>query len=367
MNTGTKFGTEAELQIKNDQGDERSYTIKSAHGVFVGKSSNCGIQLDDSSLADIHCRLELDQGSLRLQKWLSAGGIKVNHQEIDFEVSLAVNDLIQLGDCEIRIIKRANADDLASPSKLEKSHAHRTDGKHLKNPLRIEKESETPTQAQPSSQIAATDSLEKLQHYLNEICSEGDLPSSNVGAGQSGKDELKNENTVNAPEQPTLEVPAEANLVEQLRQEITKLQSQLSETAERNDRLQHRLMELSERKGERRGNDGTLTQRNATRSLPASDKSGSSAQTARSLPSTERPNRSASHGNLAHTTARTKSLTTKRLSNAAIDGINQANSSAPNSGRTEDRIQSLRTQLREQYESNKTQNSILSRLTQLWK
>ena len=191
MNTGKTFGTEAELRIKNNRGEERSYSIKSAHGVFVGRSSNCGIQLDDSSLADIHCRLELDQGSLRLQKWLSAGGIKVNHQEIDFEVSLAVNDLIQLGDCEIRIVKQAKSHDLASQSKLEKSHAHRTDGKHLKNPLRIEKESETSTQVQPSSQTAATDSLEKIQHYLNEICSEGDLPSSNVGASQSGKDELK--------------------------------------------------------------------------------------------------------------------------------------------------------------------------------
>ena len=374
MNTETRFGSEAALLIKSNRGDQRDYTIKSAQGVFVGKSSNCGIQLDDQSLADIHCRLELDQGSLRLQKWLSAGTIKVNHEEIEFEVCLAVNDLIQLGEYEIRIVKQAQPSSLPPNRNDEKtpSQTRRADGKHLNHASRYDGNSSAAEKVVMSSQTAATNSLEKLQQYLDEITRQDESESSVQSIAQQGGEHQdvqapKADKTIDASGKSSQVEIADEDLVGELRQEIAKLQNQLSETAQRNDRLQQRLLELSERKGERRGSLSDLHQQSSTLAASGSNNSDTTDLATRAHATTGQSKRDTSYSSLAHTTKRTKSLTTKRLSDTAIDGRQRSLTAPPNPVQSEDRIQSLRTQLREQYESNKSNNSLFGRLTQLWK
>ena len=63
MKIDTTFESNVTLLVMNHQGVRRDHTLEPNQGVFVGKSSNCGIQLNDESLADIHCRLELSEGN----------------------------------------------------------------------------------------------------------------------------------------------------------------------------------------------------------------------------------------------------------------------------------------------------------------
>ena len=97
MKIDTTFESNVTLLVMNRQGVRRDHTLEPNQGVFVGKSSNCGIQLNDESLADIHCRLELSEGKLHLQRWPSADAVLLNQKAIESSCELDVNDVIEVG------------------------------------------------------------------------------------------------------------------------------------------------------------------------------------------------------------------------------------------------------------------------------
>ena len=75
------------LTTVNSVGSTHQYQLHSSQGVFVGKSSNCGLQLGGDGLSDIHCRIELEDGKVWVQDWMSAEGTRVNGQAIDKNAS----------------------------------------------------------------------------------------------------------------------------------------------------------------------------------------------------------------------------------------------------------------------------------------
>jgi hypothetical protein len=89
--------------VTNNVGSTRECQLLPNEGIFVGKSSNCRLQLTGDGLSDIHCRLELDQGKVSVQDWMSAAGTQVNGETITTKVQLVADDVIQIGQHRIRI------------------------------------------------------------------------------------------------------------------------------------------------------------------------------------------------------------------------------------------------------------------------
>jgi hypothetical protein len=92
------------LVATNDFGASYRYELKNDQGVFVGRSSNCGLQLHDNKIGDIHCRIEMVNGKLRIQNWMSAEGTFVNGTEISSELEIGLLDTVQVGGHRIRIL-----------------------------------------------------------------------------------------------------------------------------------------------------------------------------------------------------------------------------------------------------------------------
>lgn len=89
------------LCIQDGLGANSEYRLCAESGVFIGKSANCGLQLQDQSLSDIHCRIGLEGGSLWVQDWMSAAGTLVNGIAIDSKSRVEWGDVIQIGRSQI--------------------------------------------------------------------------------------------------------------------------------------------------------------------------------------------------------------------------------------------------------------------------
>ncbi len=345
MKIDTTFESNVTLLVMNHHGVRRDHTLEPNQGVFVGKSSNCGIQLNDESLADIHCRLDLSEGKLHLQRWPSADAVLLNHKAIESSCELDVNDVIEVGSYEIRILQ-------GTPSSSHAPEAN-SGGAPSSNAI-------CSSQSIPLPESAPA-SLEKLQRYLDELTrSDGETlgVGSEIVDGNSLSDPLvaKEKSTTKNQNNEQGYIPSESSgesrLISDLHSEIQKLQCQLSDTVRRNDQLQKRLVELSERKMDLPFNGPDRRQPILTNLKEKPSPTGS--------PKT--------HVNRHEDTSRrAKTLTTKRLSTVT----KTANQSKPPKktaqGFSEEKINTLRTELRDEYQSSRAATSILSRFSQLWK
>ncbi|MGI9471966.1 MAG: FHA domain-containing protein [Rubripirellula sp.] len=91
------------LVATNDFGSTHRYDLESDQGVFVGASANCGLQLHGAELADIQCRIGIEEGKVWVQDWMSKTGTRVNGQEITTKVVVQVGDQIQIGQHTIAV------------------------------------------------------------------------------------------------------------------------------------------------------------------------------------------------------------------------------------------------------------------------
>ncbi|MEC7679596.1 MAG: FHA domain-containing protein [Planctomycetota bacterium] len=344
MKIDTTFESNVTLLVMNHQGVRRDHTLEPNQGVFVGKSSNCGIQLNDESLADIHCRLELSEGKLHLQRWPSADAVLLNQKAIESGCGLDVNDVIEVGSYEIRILQ-------GPPSS---SHAPDASSGEAPSSNAI-----CSSQSSPLPESAPA-SLEKLQQYLNELTrSDGETlgEGGETVDGNSFSDPLvtKAKSTINNQNEQGLLPPESSGdnrLISELHSEIQKLQYQLSDTVRRNDQLQKRLVELSERKMDLPFNGPDRRQPRLTNLEEKPSPTGS--------PKT--------HVNrYEDTSRRAKTLTTKRLSTVTKTAKHSTPPRKTAQGCSEEKINTLRTELRDEYQSNRDATSILSRFSQLWK
>lgn len=90
-----------QLVAKNPKGATRIFDLAIDQGVFVGQSSNCGLQLNGEGIGDIHCRVWFEEGKLLVQDWMSSTGTRVNGSAIDSATELKSEDVIEIGDQRI--------------------------------------------------------------------------------------------------------------------------------------------------------------------------------------------------------------------------------------------------------------------------
>ena len=90
------------LSVTNSVGSTHEFPLLPNAGVFVGRSSNCRVQLAGDGLSDIHCRIELENGKVWVQDWMSAAGTQVNGETITTKVEITAADVIQIGQHHIR-------------------------------------------------------------------------------------------------------------------------------------------------------------------------------------------------------------------------------------------------------------------------
>lgn len=91
------------LTATNKFGSSFTYDLSTDQGVFIGCSSNCGLQLDGEGLSDIQCRIGFEEGDLWIHPWMSAEGTRVNGKPIDGGVVVKIGDVVEIGDHEIAI------------------------------------------------------------------------------------------------------------------------------------------------------------------------------------------------------------------------------------------------------------------------
>lgn len=107
------------LTVTNQVGSAQQVELLPNEGVFAGKSSNCRLQLSGEELSDIHCRIELENGQVSVQDWMSVTGTQVNGETITAKTQLQPSDVVQIGQHRIQLGAGpggAKGNDFDSPS-----------------------------------------------------------------------------------------------------------------------------------------------------------------------------------------------------------------------------------------------------------
>lgn len=89
------------LTAATPDGEKIQRTLKAEQGIFIGASSNCGIQLIGEEISDIQCHVSLEEGKIWIQDWMSAGGTRVNDTEVVAKMQLQSRDVIRVAEYEI--------------------------------------------------------------------------------------------------------------------------------------------------------------------------------------------------------------------------------------------------------------------------
>jgi pSer/pThr/pTyr-binding forkhead associated (FHA) protein len=103
MITTSNDSRSIQLIATDNCGSTRSFVLAADQGVFIGRSSNCGLQLPGEGINDIHCRIGFEDGKLQVQDWMSNTGTRVNGQAIESSADLKEGDVIQIGGQSITI------------------------------------------------------------------------------------------------------------------------------------------------------------------------------------------------------------------------------------------------------------------------
>jgi pSer/pThr/pTyr-binding forkhead associated (FHA) protein len=125
--------TELELVAWQAGGSPQSIVVKSNQSILVGKSRNCGLQLCDPSVSDIHCRIGFERGQLWVQDWMSLTGTKVNGDPVTTMTYVSQGCVIEVGSYKIQVSKADRANFETERSE-ENNH-------HVSSPLACETES----------------------------------------------------------------------------------------------------------------------------------------------------------------------------------------------------------------------------------
>jgi len=105
------------LIATSDDGQTRRYHLRPDEGVFVGRSSNCGMKLSDASIADIHCRIDPPADGVWIHDWMSNGGTRINGESIWTKVKVSDGDVIRVGGHTITL---ASCDDQPEPTRRDR-------------------------------------------------------------------------------------------------------------------------------------------------------------------------------------------------------------------------------------------------------
>jgi pSer/pThr/pTyr-binding forkhead associated (FHA) protein len=146
------------LTATSKSGAIKRHELAAEQGIFIGKSSNCGFQLDGEGLSDIHCRVGLDDGEVWVQDWMSAEGTQVNGQEIASNEKIDAGDVIKIGNHEITVaygsmasVTAAEADGAAKPPVAAESKPKSKSPSRTPEPV-------CPTESTPSAEQLESES-----------------------------------------------------------------------------------------------------------------------------------------------------------------------------------------------------------------
>ncbi len=95
--------TTIHLIARHFDGSSSSVQIEPNQGVFVGKSSNCGLRLEDDDISDIHCRIGFEEGELWIQDWMSSQGTSVDGEVLEAKTKLTEASVVGVGPFSIEI------------------------------------------------------------------------------------------------------------------------------------------------------------------------------------------------------------------------------------------------------------------------
>jgi hypothetical protein len=138
-------------------GASRHYELQSDQGVFIGSSSNCGLQLRGDKVADIECRIDLKDGILCLQNWISAEGTRLNGKPISEATDLHIGDVIEIQDHEISVESSDAVGQASRKDDGEITEQINTDDVPFDEPE--DSRRDTPTSAVPASETLASETL----------------------------------------------------------------------------------------------------------------------------------------------------------------------------------------------------------------
>ena len=161
------------LEATNHIGSKRRYDLPPDQGVFIGSSSNCGLQLQGGGLAGIQCHVAMEEGKLWIQEWMSAEGTLLNGQAITAKQQLQLGDLIEIGQHKIEVLDSRSLPSVAASD--AQPAAQTTDTQPATPVADTQQRSETKPTSEPDSVDANQDSDEEsipedLTKQLSELC-----------------------------------------------------------------------------------------------------------------------------------------------------------------------------------------------------
>lgn len=167
------------LTATSKSGAIKRHELAAEQGIFIGKSSNCGFQLDGEGLSDIHCRVGFDDGEVWVQDWMSSQGTQLNGQEIASNEKIDVGDVINIGNHEIRVAYGS----AASVTDAEANGAKPPVAAESKPKSQSSTPAPTPEPAVPTESTASTTQLESESAITSSA--ESDVESTSLGDDSS--------------------------------------------------------------------------------------------------------------------------------------------------------------------------------------
>ncbi|MEO1530418.1 MAG: FHA domain-containing protein, partial [Planctomycetota bacterium] len=77
------------------------HELENGRSVFIGSGDSCGVQLEGTGIAEIHCLVDVDDEGVSVQDWASDSGTLVNGNAIEDKTRLQPGDRLKVGDVEM--------------------------------------------------------------------------------------------------------------------------------------------------------------------------------------------------------------------------------------------------------------------------
>ena len=151
--------TAVKLVAWHPNGSKRSFDLGSDNGVFIGRSSNCGLQLDGADISDIHCRIGLEDGQLWVQNWMSAKPTLLNGEPVTSKTQVGQGAIIEVGPYSIQIAQPDAAEQSCTEEEFETvDMAPQFEQEELEeDPFAVEPADEQPRWKAESAELALED------------------------------------------------------------------------------------------------------------------------------------------------------------------------------------------------------------------
>ena len=92
------------LVVHRENKSASEHQLEDGRSVFIGKSGSCGIHVEGTGVAEIHCLIDVEGETVSIQDWASEAGTIINGNRIDDKTVLGVGDSIVLGNLRMELV-----------------------------------------------------------------------------------------------------------------------------------------------------------------------------------------------------------------------------------------------------------------------